>query len=115
MGDRVGLLLPNVPAFVAAYYGTLRLGAIAVPLNPLLKPPELRLRLEHAGARVLLTDTAPQSETLAWNPDPVWLDPTAAATADPVAEIVRSRRRRHRRDPLHVGHDGAGEGRRAHA
>ena len=49
-GDRVGIVLPNAPDFVAAYYGALRAGAIAVPLNPLLKPLEIRLRLEHAGA-----------------------------------------------------------------
>ena len=36
-GDRIGLMLPNCPAFALAYYGIMRLGAIAVPMNPLLK------------------------------------------------------------------------------
>ena len=36
-GDRVGLMLPNVPYFPMAYYGILRLGAVVVPMNPLLK------------------------------------------------------------------------------
>src|SRR3546814_552402 len=35
-GDRVGLFLPNVPHYVAAYYGILRLGPIVVILSPLL-------------------------------------------------------------------------------
>jgi long-chain acyl-CoA synthetase len=87
-GDRVGLLLPNVPAFVASYYAALRLGAIAVPLNPLLRPPEARLRLEHAGARVLVAGTEPAAETMAWAKGSIWLDPATAAAPEPVSEIV---------------------------
>ena len=34
-GDRVGLLLPNCPQYVIAWYATVRLGAIAVGNNPL--------------------------------------------------------------------------------
>jgi long-chain acyl-CoA synthetase len=44
-GDRVAIRLPNTPDFVAAYFGALRAGAIAVPLNPLLAPPEVEERL----------------------------------------------------------------------
>ncbi len=36
-GDRVALILPNVPAFPIAFYGALAAGAIAVPMYPLLK------------------------------------------------------------------------------
>ena len=36
-GDRVGIMLPNVPAFPMAFYGTLAAGAVVVPMNPLLK------------------------------------------------------------------------------
>src|SRR4051812_36084862 len=39
-GDRVGIMLPNVPAFAVAYYGILRLGAVVVPMNVLLKARE---------------------------------------------------------------------------
>ena len=81
-GDRVGIVLPNTPAFVAAYYGALRLGAIAVPLNPLLRAPELRLRLEHAGARAVV---AAEPVTTS---DAVRLDPDAAAAADPVEDVA---------------------------
>ena len=40
-GDRVGLMLPNVPQFVIAYYGILKAGAVVVPMNVLLKAPEV--------------------------------------------------------------------------
>ena len=53
-GDRVALLLPNEPAFIAAFYGALRIGAIVVPLNPMLKPGEVALRVEDSGAALIV-------------------------------------------------------------
>jgi long-chain acyl-CoA synthetase len=53
-GDRVALLLPNVPEFAAAYYGVLRAGGIAVPLDPLLTRTEVGGILQDAGAGRLL-------------------------------------------------------------
>src|SRR3954466_14398982 len=53
-GDRVGIMLPNVPHFPVAYYGTLRAGAVVVPLNPLLKEREVAFHLGDSGAKVLL-------------------------------------------------------------
>jgi long-chain acyl-CoA synthetase len=50
-GDTVALVLPNVPASIAAYHGVLRLGATVVPLNPLLSEREVRQRVADAGAR----------------------------------------------------------------
>ena len=35
-GDRVGILLPNVPEYLIALFGTWMAGCIAVPLNPLM-------------------------------------------------------------------------------
>ncbi|MGH2949180.1 MAG: long-chain-fatty-acid--CoA ligase [Solirubrobacteraceae bacterium] len=52
-GDRVAVMLPNVPQFALAYYGALRLGAIVVPMNPLLKTREVRFCLRDAGAKVI--------------------------------------------------------------
>ncbi|WP_346008437.1 long-chain fatty acid--CoA ligase [Janibacter terrae] len=40
-GDRVSLILPNVPAFPVLFYGTLLAGGIVVPMNPLLKAQEI--------------------------------------------------------------------------
>ena len=36
VGDRVAVVLPNTPDYLAAYFGVLRLGGIVVPLNVLL-------------------------------------------------------------------------------
>ena len=36
-GDKVAIMVPNVPEFVVAYYGILSAGATAVPLNVLLR------------------------------------------------------------------------------
>ncbi len=54
-GTRVMLLLPNVPHLVIAYYGTLRIGAIAVMANPLDPPDELVRQANASGAEVLVT------------------------------------------------------------
>ena len=54
-GDRVGLQLPNIPQFVIAYFGILKAGGVVVPMNPLLKAPEIAFQLENSGARALIT------------------------------------------------------------
>jgi long-chain acyl-CoA synthetase len=53
-GDRVALMLPNVPAFPIAFYGALGAGAVVVPVNPLLKGREVAYNLRDSGAKVLL-------------------------------------------------------------
>jgi long-chain acyl-CoA synthetase len=53
-GDRVGLMLPNVPQFAFAYYGVLRAGGVVVPMNVLLKQREVSFYLSDSGAEVLL-------------------------------------------------------------
>jgi long-chain acyl-CoA synthetase len=58
-GDRVAIRLPNTPAYVAAYLGALRLGAIAVPLNVLLAGPEVDARLEAASPRTYVDRPLP--------------------------------------------------------
>src|SRR3954470_18623718 len=45
-GDRVGVMLPNVPYFPVVYYGILRAGGIVVPMNPMLKGREVQFYLE---------------------------------------------------------------------
>jgi long-chain acyl-CoA synthetase len=52
-GDRVGLMLPNVPYFPIAYYGVLRAGGVVVPMNVLLKGREVAYYLTDPGARLL--------------------------------------------------------------
>src|ERR671915_2518894 len=52
-GDRVGLMLPNVPYFPAIYYAILRAGATVVPMNVLLKGREVNYYLGDSGAKLL--------------------------------------------------------------
>jgi long-chain acyl-CoA synthetase len=53
-GDRVGLLLPNCPQYVIAYYATLRIGAVVVGNNPLYTQRELSHQLTDAGCDVVV-------------------------------------------------------------
>ena len=48
-GDRVGIMLPNVPYFAVVYYGVLRAGGVVVPMNVLLKGREVAFYLERPG------------------------------------------------------------------
>ena len=51
-GDRVGIMLPNVPEFALAYYGVLRAGGVVVPMNVLLKRREVAFYLQDSQARL---------------------------------------------------------------
>jgi long-chain acyl-CoA synthetase len=53
-GDRVGLILPNCPQYVIAYYATVRLGAVIVGNNPLYTHRELAHQLNDAGCDVVV-------------------------------------------------------------
>jgi acyl-coenzyme A synthetase/AMP-(fatty) acid ligase len=61
-GDRVALVLPDSPTFVAALLGSISAGAIAVPLNPRLQPSELAHLIGRTKPAVVFTDgdLAPQ-------------------------------------------------------
>ncbi len=52
-GDRVGIMLPNVPYFPVCYYGVLRAGGIVVPMNVLLKRREVAFYLKDSGAKLV--------------------------------------------------------------
>jgi long-chain acyl-CoA synthetase len=54
-GDRVGILAPNCPQFVIAFYGTLRAGGLAVPCNFLYSADEIAHQLSDAGAEILVS------------------------------------------------------------
>ena len=54
-GDRVALYLQNVPQFVLALDAVWMLGAIAVPVNPMLKERELAYQLRDCGAKVVVS------------------------------------------------------------
>jgi long-chain acyl-CoA synthetase len=75
-GDRVGLMLPNVPFFPPIYYAILRAGGIVVPMNVLLKEREVKYYLEDSGAKLLF----------AWEAFGEEAEPGAAAAG---AEYIR--------------------------
>ncbi len=54
-GDSVAILLPNTIPCVAAYFGILKLGAVAVMNNPLYSDRELEHQFNDSGARALIT------------------------------------------------------------
>lgn len=51
-GDRVAMIMPNVVYFPIVYYAILRIGAIAVPMNPLLKAGEISYVWNDCGTQV---------------------------------------------------------------
>jgi long-chain acyl-CoA synthetase len=53
-GDRVAIMLPNMLAYPVAFLGTLRAGLIAVNVNPLYTPRELKEQLHDSGAEVIV-------------------------------------------------------------
>jgi long-chain acyl-CoA synthetase len=54
-GDMVGVILPNGPEFISAYFGILIAGGVVLPLNPMLKPAELAGIIRVSGADKIIT------------------------------------------------------------
>lgn len=54
-GDKIALICPNGTEFMIAVYAASRLGAVAVPINTLLKNEEYRYILEDCGAKIVIT------------------------------------------------------------
>jgi len=57
-GDKVALMLPNIPEFVISYFAVVRLGAVAVTLNILSTPYELRYLLSNSDSKVFITTSS---------------------------------------------------------
>src|SRR5262249_32611169 len=64
-GDRVAVMLPNVPAFAIVYFAILRAGAIVVPMNPLLKEREIGYYLADSGAGLMFAAHATADQAFA--------------------------------------------------
>lgn len=56
-GERVGIMMPNLPQFVLAFYAVLKAGGIVVALNPHYTVREVQFHLQDAGATLLLAMT----------------------------------------------------------
>ncbi len=57
-GDKVALMLPNIPEFVYCYFGALKIGAVAVTLNTSSTPSELTYLLNNSDAKLLITQAS---------------------------------------------------------
>ena len=53
-GDRIAVMLPNIPAFPLAMLGIVRAGAVQVNVNPLYTPRELEHQLNDAGVETIV-------------------------------------------------------------
>ena len=53
-GDRVAIVLPNLPQYPIVHYAIMRLGAVIVPVNPLYVERELRYQLNDSGAKAAI-------------------------------------------------------------
>ena len=53
-GDRVAIILPNIPAYPIAHFAVLKLGGILVPTNPLYVERELASQLNNSGAETVI-------------------------------------------------------------
>jgi long-chain acyl-CoA synthetase len=56
-GDVVSLLLPNSAEYIIAYFACFKLGALAGPVNTMLKPQEMAYVIAHSEAKALLAQT----------------------------------------------------------
>jgi long-chain acyl-CoA synthetase len=54
-GDRVGIMLPNCPQYIISAFGTLRLGAVVVNINPIYTAREVLNVASDSGIKVLIT------------------------------------------------------------
>jgi benzoate-CoA ligase family protein len=85
--QRVLMMLSDTPAFPVAFFGAIRIGAVPVPINPLLREDDYRHCLEETGTSVVVAD-APYVEkvrsALHGHPDPV----TVVVAGDPVPGCV---------------------------
>src|SRR5215469_4717598 len=53
-GERIAVMLPNIPAFPIAMLGIVRAGAVQVNVNPLYTPRELKHQLNDAGVEIIV-------------------------------------------------------------
>ena len=98
-GDRIAVMLPNIPAFPLAMLGIVRAGAVQVNVNPLYTPRELEYQLNDAGVEIIVIFSG------------VSCDPRRNHRQDPrQASHQRRARRRHWRRHSQPGRGRSAEG-----
>src|SRR5215831_471316 len=53
-GDRVGIMLPNCPQYLIAFFAVVRLGAIVTNINPIYTPREVELVAKDSGMKAVI-------------------------------------------------------------
>ena len=94
-GQVVAIQLPNVPQFLTAYFGALKAGLTILPMNPLLKAPEIEHQLTDSGATIMVglaglhAEAAKACELTGL---PLYLagEPPPGESARPLAELLSS-------------------------
>ncbi|CAA9457390.1 MAG: Long-chain-fatty-acid--CoA ligase [uncultured Rubrobacteraceae bacterium] len=68
-GDRVALMLPNCPQYVASFFATVRLGAIVTQINPMYVEREIEHILKDSGAETIIvySDMYPRVQSVMGN------------------------------------------------
>ena len=63
-GSKIAIILPNTPQFVVCFFGALKIGAIAVPCNPLYRERELEFQLDDSETEsvVILNNISPPND-----------------------------------------------------
>ncbi len=95
VGDRVAVMLPNVPAFAVLYFAILRAGGVAVPMNPLLKAREVEFYLTDSGARLIFV-ASPSVDEVTKGAEPAGAEVVVVSSDaaelieghDPLTEVV---------------------------
>ena len=55
-GDKVAIMSQNTPAFVFLFYGIVKAGAVVVPINHKLTPPEVQYIVDHSESKMVFFD-----------------------------------------------------------
>lgn len=69
MEERVAILMPDMPELVYAFFGAIKIGAVAVPMNTMLMPPDYQYLLNDCRARILVVHESLLSNYTAIRPN----------------------------------------------
>jgi len=85
--ERVAILLPDCPEFVFAFFGSMKVGAVAIPMNTLLKPKDYEYLLNDSRARVLVVAPSLLGAVMEIRADLKYLEHIIVAGDDPSAPL----------------------------
>ena len=72
--ERVAILMPDTPECVCAFFGAMKIGAVAIPTNTILQSKDYRYLLNDSRARVLIVHSSMLDRILAVKDDLRYLE-----------------------------------------